>query len=381
LRNFTNLLAPEPGVSDGPDRSGPSADRDIKQSDGSGQPPSNDGGPTQIKRLVPVRPEREPAERDLAQAVVEDGLRRYFLARRGRVEAFVTKHFSLRGTLSLHREALGWDIVKAPVNLAFALPQLGLKATAAAAGALGAKRAARRLGAQDILLRTKVTERTEWLIVTELLELPFQQQGCSVTRDALAETILADPRVEAFALEKLAAIGRRADDPEFRRRLGEAMGAYAGTRAAAADITTGLLTLGAGAVALKQLVPGAMTLGPALATAMAQQAAIASFPLGASLGGLWYGAFPAAASPALMFGLTGGLMAVAAVASAFAGILADPIQVRLGLHQRRLQRMLDALERQIADPDAPAFAVKDQYAARLMDLFDLIGTAYRVART
>jgi hypothetical protein len=43
--------------------------------------------------------------------------------------------------------------------------------------------------------------------------------------------------------------------------------------------------------------------------------------------------------------------------------------------------MLDALERQIADPDAPAFAVKDQYAARLMDLFDLIGTAYRVART
>jgi hypothetical protein len=344
------------------------------------EPPPKDDGPARSEQPAPVRPEREPAERDLAQAVVEDGLRRYFLARHSRIEAFVTEHFSVRGTLVLHREALGWDIVKAPVNLAFAVPQLGLKATAAAVGALGAKRTAVWLGTRDILLKTKVAERTEWLIVTELLELPFRQESCSVTRDALAETILADPRVEAFALEKLVAIGRRADDPEFRRRLAEAMGAYAGTRAAAADITTGLLTLGAGAVALKQLVPGAMTLGPALATAMAQQAAIASFPLGAGLGGLWYGAFPAAASPALMFGLTGGLMAVAAVASAFAGILADPIQVRLGLHQRRLRRMIDALERQTADPNAPAFAVKDQYAARLMDLFDLLGTAYRVAR-
>ena len=307
-------------------------------------------------------------------------MRRYFAARRGRIEPFVAEHFSLRGTVALHREALGWDIVRAPINLALAVPQVGLKAAAAAAGALGARRAAARLGARDLLLGTRVAARTEWLIVTELLELPFRQGERVATRDALAEAILADPRVEALALERLAAVGRRGDDPDFRRRLGEAMRAYAGTRAAAAEIATSLLTLGAGAVALKQLVPGAMTLGPALAAAMAQQAAIASFPLGAGLGGLWYGAFPAAASPALVFGLTGGLMAVAAVASAFAGIVADPVQARLGLHQRRLRRVVDALERQAADPAAPAFAVRDHYAARLLDLFDLLGAAYRLAR-
>ena len=68
------------------------------------------------------------------------------------------------------------------------------------------------------------------------------------------------------------------------------MATYTGTRAAAAEITTALMTIGAGAVAVKQATPGIITLGPALAAAMAQQVAIASFPLGATLGSLRYGA-------------------------------------------------------------------------------------------
>ena len=74
---------------------------------------------------------------------------------------------------------------------------------------------------------------------------------------------------------------------------------YTDTRAAVAEITTTLITLGAGAAALKQVTPGAMVLGPALASVIAYQAAVASFPLGTTLGGLWYGVFPVAASPGL----------------------------------------------------------------------------------
>jgi hypothetical protein len=73
------------------------------------------------------------------------------------------------------------------------------------------------------------------------------------------------------------------------------MATYAGTRAAA-EITTALLSVGAGAVVVKQATPGVMTIGPALAVA-------------------------------------------------FAGILADPVQRKLGLHQRHLLRLIDALER------------------------------------
>jgi hypothetical protein len=124
-----------------------------------------------------------------------------------------------------------------------------------------------------------------------------------------------------------------------------------------------------------------MTLGPALAAAVAQQTAILSFPLGSTLGGLWYGAFPAAASPALVAGLTGGLMLGAAALSAFAGLIADPLQRRLGLHRRRLERLVAALERQWVDRGDGAFVVRDHYAARLLGFLDLLASAWRVARS
>jgi hypothetical protein len=41
--------------------------------------------------------------------------------------------------------------------------------------------------------------------------------------------------------------------------------------------------------------------------------------------------------------------------------------------------MLAALESQMLDPAAPAFAVHDHYVARLLDLFDLLGSAWRLA--
>ena len=137
--------------------------------------------------------------------------------------------------------------------------------------------------------------------------------------------------------------------------------------------------MGAGALALKQLTPGVATLGPGLAAVMAQQAAIASFPLGAGLGGVWYSLFPAAPSAALVTGLTVGLMGAAAFFTAFTGVLTDPLQRRLGLHRRRLLLLVAALERQMQDPAAPAYALRDQYVARVVDLLDLLGSAWRLA--
>ena len=133
-------------------------------------------------------------------------------------------------------------------------------------------------------------------------------------------------------------------------------------------------------MALKQLTPGVATLGPALAGMLAQQVAIASFPLGAGLGGLWYGLFPAAPSFGLVAGLTGGVALAASALAAFAGIVADPVQRRLGLHRKRLLWLIDALERRSLDPTSSALIVRDHYVARLVDLFDLLGAAYRLAR-
>jgi hypothetical protein len=42
--------------------------------------------------------------------------------------------------------------------------------------------------------------------------------------------------------------------------------------------------------------------------------------------------------------------------------------------------MIDAMERQMLDPAAPGYAARDQYVARLLDIFDLVATAYRLTR-
>jgi hypothetical protein len=315
-----------------------------------------------------------------ARAVVEEGLRRYFRERHARIAPFVDRHFSLAGTARLHRKALGWDLLRAPLNLVLAVPNAGAKLAAAGLAAAGARRSAERLRAARLLLETDVGREIQFLVTTELLELPCRMGKRVFARDAALEAILSTPRVEAMTAQALAAIGRRGGDADFRARLEAMLGTYGDTRAAAAEIATALVLLGTGAIGVHQVTPGAVTLGPALAATMAQQAAIASFPLGSTLGGLWYGAFPAAASPALVAGFTGGLAMGAAVLSAFAGIVTDPLQRRVGLHRRRLERFLDALERQWVDGSGNAYIVRDHYAARLLDFLDLLASAWRLAR-
>jgi hypothetical protein len=304
-------------------------------------------------------------DRAAAAAAVEAGTRRYFAERRARAGPFVDRHFSMRGTMRLHRAAVGWDIARAPLNLMLAGPQLMMRVGSAAAGRLGAAGAARVLR-RKLLLDTDVAREIAWLINVELLELPYRQAERVCTRDALAEAILADETVAAPIREALAEIGRRGDDPAFRDRLMGAMAEYTVSRAAAAEITTGLLSLGAGAAALNKLTPGAVTLGPALAAIMAHQAAVGFFPLAPSAG--------------LVASTTGGLMLVSAGFAAFAGVISDPIQRALGLHRARLLRLIAALERQVSDPAAPGFNVHDHYVARLLDLFDIVGAAVRMAR-
>jgi hypothetical protein len=326
-----------------------------------------------------ISPVDAESQRAVAAQIVEDGVRRYFDERRTRVRPFVDRNFSLRGSIRLHRAAIGWDIARAPLNLAMAAPQVGLLVAGKVAAKLGATRAAASLGSKRLVVHTAVGKELAWRLHADLLELPYRSGGRVTAKDALAETILSDPRVVAALTPALEAIATRGDDPALRDRLESAMTEYTRTRAAATEITTALLSLSAGALALRQLTPGALSLGPTLAAAIAERAAVMSFPMGGALGSVWYTLFPVAPSALLVAGLTGGLLAASTVASAFAGVVADPVQRRLGLHERRLRRMLDALERQMHDPAAPGFAVHDHYVARLLDLFDVASALVRLA--
>jgi hypothetical protein len=332
-----------------------------------------------MTRNISLTADTLPLEKALVAQIVDDGVRRYFQDRRKRIKPFVDRNFSLRGSISLHRMAVGWDIARAPLNLAMAAPQVGVLLAAQAARKAGASRLAAQLSSKRLIVHTAVGQELAWRLHADLLELPYQSGDRMTAKDALAETILSDPRVVAALTPALEAIAARGDDPALRQRIDAAMVEYGRSRAAATEITTAVLSLTAGAVVLNRLTPGAVSLGPTLAAAIAQRAAVLSFPMGGALGSLWYTLFPVVPSAVLVAGLTGGLLAASTVAAAFAGIIADPVQRKLGLHQARLRRMLNALERQMEDPAAPGFVVHDHYVARLLDLFDVASAVMRLA--
>ena len=319
--------------------------------------------------------------RSEADDIVAEAARAYFDSCRARVDGFVQRNFSVAGAARLHRRAVGWDLLKAPANVVLSIPQIGLKLGAAAARRIGAPETADALGSRRLFLETAVATELRWRLMTELLRLPFADGDRVSTDDGLAEAILVQPRVQAILAEAAAGVAEGTADPDFRARLEAALTEYTGTRSAAAEITTGLLALGTGAVAFQKATPGAIALGPVIAGSLAQGAAISSFPLGATAGGIWYGFFPVQAAPFLVVGATAGVLGVAAVATAFAGMVSDPVQRTLGLHHRRLNRFIDSLEDAFLHSDAGGFCAYDIYVARLMDLVDLLVGVARTLRS
>jgi hypothetical protein len=322
----------------------------------------------------------EGLERPEADAIVAEAAKAYFDACRSRVPGFVDETFSFLGSVKLHRHAVGWDVLRAPANALLSLPQIGIKLTALGARGLRRKQTAAWLDRQNILLETAVARELRWRIITELLQQPFKDGDRVSMRNGLAEAILAHPKVMHMVEDAATTVGSRHEDPAFRARMEDALTEYAGTRAAAAEITTALVTLGTGAIAFKQATPGALALGPAIAASVAQQLAIASFPLGATVGGVWYGIFPAHASAALVAGSTAGLMGLAAVVAAFAGVVSDPVQRQLGIHERRLNSLIDSLEKSFDAQNAQGYVAYDLYVARLMDLSDVLLSIARAFR-
>lgn len=313
-------------------------------------------------------------------AAVADAGQAWLAGRRTRVAPFARRHFGWRGAWRLNRRAFGKDLLRAPVNLLWAAPHLLLQLGAKAGRKAGLVRLAGGLEKLPPGWRTDVEREVEWLIQTELLELPCTQPGRASAHDALFEAVLAQPAVAGALAEALQALDVPGRSDELRARLAGFLRQYTATRAAAADLANSLLALAAGAAAFQSFTPGSVAMGTVAAAGIAQQLAVANFALGPTLGALWYGAFPASASVGLVAATTGGLMAALGVLAACSGLVTDPLQQALGLHERRLHRLLDALAAELAGQSPRGPALHDAYVARVFDLLDLIQAAAKALR-
>ena len=313
------------------------------------------------------------------QAIVDRAIDRYISGCHARVDAFVDANFSLIGALGLHRHAIGLDLVRAPANVALALPYLAAQAAAALLSAAGARTLGTRLRRRRMLLDTAVARELSWRLRTELLALPAAEGGRRSDRDALAEAILADPELTPAVAAVTAALARPRTGSGLEARFADQIRAYAEARGAAAELVNSALLTGTGAVVFTQVTPTALSLGPVIAAALAHKAAIAAFPLGAGIGSLWYALFQAGPSVGLIAGVTGGLVLVSAIVTAFAGIISDPLLRATGLHQRRLHQLIDSLASELGD-GTTRFRVRDHYVARVFDLLDLARAVLHLPR-
>lgn len=310
-------------------------------------------------------------------AAVIEAARNFVTDRRTRVGPFTRKHFSVRGAARINRRALGKDLLRTPANILWVLPHLMAKGGAAISRKLQLHWIAQPLERLPAGFKTDVEREIEWLIYSELLELPFEQATRRCERDALLEKILSHPTISELLVPELIRLDQLAHRENFRRRLEEYLTTYTASRTAAADLSGSLLSVAAGLAAFKQFTPGAIAIGGATATALANQLAITNFLLGPTLGSLYYGVFPATASAGLLMATTGGLLVVFGVCSAGAGVITDPLQQALGLHKRKLLKLLDALERELTGQGS-GYHLHDAYVARVFDLWDLLQTATRV---
>jgi hypothetical protein len=283
----------------------------------------------------------------LARNIVENSIRTYFRKRRSRVPGFVERTFSLSGALQTHRNAFGHDLWKAPLNAALAGPQIGLNAVAGMMALAGRRETAEQLKSRELFFRTTVTQEIERRLIVDLLELPYTGKGEPSFHDALAVEILGDSRLDG-ALGMLNGPWGEKQRLQMDDKLVRQLSVYLNARGAAGEIVSAGVTMAAGGAILHQVTPGFLTLGPALAQA-----------LGAKVGGI------------AAFSLAAGVLAASATAAAFAGIVTDPIQSALGIHHLRLIGLLDSLEAAFLGGDA-RLAIPEQYAARLIDLVDVI---------
>lgn len=316
-----------------------------------------------------VMPEVTPPEQSISDAEVEQAIRagiaRYFDDCRARVPAFIDRHFHYPGAIATNRMALGWDMVRAPLNLlwapVYALACLVRILVPQRTGLRWLHAVARRVPAG---LTTRVQEHISALILVDLLN--------DGRNGPLLEQYLVEALEEVYARHNREPV----DHQRFRELIeplfAETLSQYRVTRTASADITSNLTCTVLGAFAFQKFTPGGIGLGLVLATMLAKTLAARDFILGETIGHWYYGWFPPEPSLATTAMVILAVMALLSAFAALSGMIFDPVQAAVGLHRRRLHKLLDHLQRDLTRNTQSSFRPKDQFVARIMDAFDMV---------
>jgi Family of unknown function (DUF6635) len=304
------------------------------------------------------------SEEEIEQAIAR-GAQRYFDDCRAGVPDFIDRHFCYPGAVATNRVALGWDMLRAPVNLFWA-PVYALLCLLRYFVRKKAKLAwlYRLLDRVPAGFTTRVQQRISGLILLDLLKMG---RPTSLLEEHIVESLQ-----EVFESHASSPVSSRQFHQMIEPLVDEALVQYRVTRTASADITNCLSCSIVGAFAFQKFTPGGIGIAVLLASMLAKTMAARDFILGETLGHVYYSWFPPETSLTLTAGIMAGIMALLAAFAALSGIITDPIQAGTGLHRRRLHKMLDHLQQDFLNQTRNSFRPKDQFVARILETFDMI---------
>jgi hypothetical protein len=119
----------------------------------------------------------------------------YTKARKAKVPHFAKEYFSFKGALRLNSKAFGTDLYKAPIDVAWAMPYAALRVSSSLLKRMCFEKTPSRVERIPAGFETNVQKEVNWLIFTELLELPYVQDNRKAEKDALLEEILNQPEI------------------------------------------------------------------------------------------------------------------------------------------------------------------------------------------
>ena len=168
------------------------------------------------------------------------------------IDGFVRRHYRLPGALRLHRHAIGWDLLRAPANIALAPVLLLARLVSILAHVVRLRRLSRFAGRFLPQFRSDV--------------------GAVLEADLLSE-VLAN---------------RGSKDAEFDAETVRGLVRdYVAVRTAVSEIGTALVVLLVGLFVFHAVTPGVISLAPVVTERAAHARDVAGFPLGQWLGGAW----------------------------------------------------------------------------------------------
>ena len=309
-------------------------------------------------------PGHKVSEVEIEQAIGA-GIERYFDDCRARIPAFIDRHFHYPGAIATNRKALGWDMLRAPLNLlwapVYALASLVRILTRKRTGLGWLHDLADRVPAG---FTTRVQQHISHLILVDLLNNGQEK--------SLLESYLVEALEAVYARHTSEPIDHRRFSKLIEPLVDEALSQYRVTRTASADITNSLTCTVLGAFAFQKFTPGGIGLGVVLASVLAKTLAARDFILGETIGEWYYSVFPPEPSVATTASVMVAVMAALAAFAALSGVIFDPVQAAVGLHRRRLRKLLDHLQRDVSLNTQSSFRPKDQFVARILDTFDMI---------